>query len=216
MVLIGLPVLVLLCYLAVPGAMASFQAPAPTFALRYLVGYVLILLLGGPLGEEPGWRGLALPRLQQCCGSLVGSLVLGVLWGLWHLPAFFLIPGYNGAGSGFVGIISAFIPYVIATMALAIIYTWISNNTRGSLFLAILFHASFNSAGSMFATFFPPAISESLLAQVIEEGVFVGVALLLIVATRGQLSYQHLLRETESPEKLGLSSNACQNERALS
>jgi uncharacterized protein len=178
--------------------MDSFQAPVPVFGLNFLVGYIAILLLGGPLGEEPGWRGFALPRLQKRYGPLVGSLVLGVFWGLWHLPAFFLIPGYNGAGSGFVGIMSAFVPFVIAIMALAVIYTWVSNNARSSLLMVILFHASFNTSGSMFATFFSPAISESLLAQVIEELVFVGVAVIIVLVTRGHLSYQRNLHETES------------------
>jgi uncharacterized protein len=197
LVLIGLPVLILLCFFCVPGAMGSFQAPVPAFALNFLVGYIAILLLGGPLGEEPGWRGFALPRLQKRYGPLVGSLVLGVFWGLWHLPAFFLIPGYNGAGSDFVGIMSAIVSFVIAIMALAVIYTWVSNNTRSSLLLAILFHASFNTSGSLFAGFFSPAVSESLLAQVIEELVFVGVALIIVVATQGRLSYQRFLHETE-------------------
>jgi membrane protease YdiL (CAAX protease family) len=178
--------------------MASFQTPDSAFVYRYLLGYIAILLLGGPLGEEPGWRGFALPRMQQRYGPLVGSLILGFFWGLWHLPAFILMPGYNGAGNGFVGITSAFVPFVIGIIALAIIYTWVSNNTRNSLFLAILFHASFNSAGSMFATLFSPTVAESLLANVIEELIFVGVALLLVVVTRGRLSYQRIQQETES------------------
>lgn len=189
-VLIGLPILILFCFFAVPGALAAFEPPSLAFAFQYLAGFVLILLLGGPLGEEPGWRGFALPRLQQRYGPLVGSLLLGAAWGLWHLPAFFLIPGYNGAGSSLVGIASAFVPYVIATMATAVIYTWVSNNTRSSLLLAILLHASFNSAGVMFATFFPSSVSESLSAQLIEEFFFVGMALLLVAVTRGHLSYQ--------------------------
>jgi len=200
LMLVCLPLLILLCFLAVPGAMASFHAPAPTFALRYLGGYIVILLLGGPLGEEPGWRGFALPRLQQRWGPLRGSLVLGILWGLWHLSDFFLVPGYNGADGTFFGIISAFVPFVIGVSALAILYTWVFNNTCGSLLLAILLHASFDTAGSMFALFFPSSLSQSLLANVIEESFFVGVALLLIIATRGHLSYKRFLREA-SPDK---------------
>ena len=136
-VLIGFPALILLSLLVLPGAIAAFRAPAPGFVIGYLVSYGLIFILGGPLGEEPGWRGFALPRWQQRSGPLVGTLILGVLLGLWRLPLF-LIPGYDGAGTGFVGISIPFIEFVIGITAMAVIVTWVYNNTRGSLLLAML------------------------------------------------------------------------------
>ncbi len=187
-VLLGIPALILLSIFVLPGAIAAFRAPAPTFVLVYLVSYVVIFILGGPLGEEPGWRGFALPRWQQRFGPLVGTLILGMLWGLWHLPLF-LIPAYNGAGTGFVGISIPFVEFVIGTTALAVIFTWVFNNTRGSLLLVMLLHASINTVSSTFLlTLFPSLLGHSPVFRLYI--VWIVVALLIIVATRGRLSYQ--------------------------
>jgi uncharacterized protein len=85
---------------------------------------VTMFLLGGQ--EEPGWRGFALPRLQQRYGPLAGTVILGAAWGLWHLPV--------------MGPLGFVVPFV-----LAFFYTWIYNRT-GSVLLAILLHASFTPA----------------------------------------------------------------------
>lgn len=87
-------------------------------------------------GEEIGWRGYILPRLQARHNALVASLVVGLVWGLWHWPKFLV------AGSDTVIWL-----YIIDTMAKAILYTWIFNNTRGSLLIVTLFHAAGNTAG---------------------------------------------------------------------
>src|SRR5919199_6986689 len=93
-VLLGIPAIELLGAIVVPGALASFQPLTLSLVLTYPVAFVSTFFLGGPLGEEPGWRGFALPRLQPLHGPLVGSLILGILWGLWHLPLF-LIPSWD-------------------------------------------------------------------------------------------------------------------------
>jgi membrane protease YdiL (CAAX protease family) len=54
----------------------------------YPSALVSTFVLGGPLGEEPSWRGFALPRMQAACGPLAGSILLGERWALWHLPLF--------------------------------------------------------------------------------------------------------------------------------
>jgi uncharacterized protein len=86
---------------------------------------------GAGLGEELGWRGFALPRLQARQQALPASLLLGVLWGLWHLPlkiANSLPP-------------LGFISFFLGIIAYAVLFTWVYNNTKGSLFLMVLFHA---------------------------------------------------------------------------
>ena len=199
LVLLGVPALVLIPFLILPGALSAFHLPGLSFWPTYLILYLTELVFGGPLGEEPGWRGFALPRLQQRSGPLVGTLLLGVLWGLWHLPLFLLIPGYDGAGTGFVGILGPFFMFVINTIALAIIFTWIFNNTRGSLLLAILLHASINTAGGVILLKLFPSLHMTLLFGLSLYSVFVVVALLIIAATRGRLSYQRYQRETALP-----------------
>lgn len=185
--LIGFPALLLLSVLLPPGAITSTRLPVPLLVLSYLPAFVLIFLVGGPLVEEPGWRGFALPRLEQRFGPLMGTLLLGALWGLWHLPLFLFTPGYNGAGTGFIGISLPFVAFVIGEVALAVIFTWVYHHTHGSLLLTMLLHASTNTViGTVFAT--QRGYLSLYLAYLV-------VAVLLIGVTRGRLSSRRSLRE---------------------
>lgn len=85
-------------------------------------------------GEELGWRGYALPRLLQRHSALAASLLLGVVWALWHLPKFLVVGGTH-EGFGW---------FLLDVLAKAVLFTWLYQHTRGSLLLAILFHASIN------------------------------------------------------------------------
>jgi membrane protease YdiL (CAAX protease family) len=107
---------------------------APLLAL--VVPWILFEILTN--GEEMGWRGYVLPRLQAKYNALVSSLIVGVIWSVWHLPKFF--------GTGFSGERS-FVWFAAAHLALAVLYTWLYNNTRGSLLLVTFFHAAQNTAG---------------------------------------------------------------------
>ena len=89
------------------------------------------------IGEELGWRGYALPRLQARYSGLAASLILGVLWAAWHLPNQF-IPGLEFYGYGF----PAFALYVVP---MTVLFTWLATQTRGSLLLAWLFHGAINT-----------------------------------------------------------------------
>lgn len=100
------------------------------------IGLVLFVLV---LGEELGWRGFALPRMIERFGVGRASLLLGLLWGFWHFPTFFL----KGAPQAEVPIIA----YVAYTTALAGAFTWIWVHTRGSVLLATLFHGAVNLIG---------------------------------------------------------------------
>lgn len=88
------------------------------------------------VGEELGWRGFALPELLRDRSALSASLVLGVLWGLWHLPNF-LIPGYPHWDLSLPA-------FVCATMAYSVLFTVLFNRTGGSVLLATMFHAAIN------------------------------------------------------------------------
>jgi uncharacterized protein len=140
--LIGVPVVMALGTVILPEGLSSLLGLGPGYVLTYLSTYVLVVILGGPLFEEPGWRGFALPRLQPLHGPLVGTLILGLLWALWHLPEF-LVPAWAEAsgGSSFLAIVK----FVLIAIAFAIVTTWVFNNTKGSVFMAILVHASIDT-----------------------------------------------------------------------
>jgi uncharacterized protein len=88
------------------------------------------------LGEEPGWRGFALPRLIERLGPNVGTLVLGFAWALWHLPLF-VVAGTPQYGTPFV-------PFLVTLTAWSMVITLVVTNSRGSAVAAMLFHASAN------------------------------------------------------------------------
>jgi uncharacterized protein len=85
------PALLVAAVLALPGPVGAGGTPVVGFGVGCLGVYLSILIFGGPLGEEPGWRGFALPGLQQRLGPLAGALVLGALRGTWHLPIYLLL-----------------------------------------------------------------------------------------------------------------------------
>ena len=110
---------------------------------------VVLLFVGGPVGEEIGWRGYALPRLLERTGPVAASLVVAGMWAVWHLPLFWL-PGATQAGSS--------IPlFVVVVVAFSILTTWVYLATSGSLLAAMLFHHSIN-----LSTFFLPALFPAL------------------------------------------------------
>lgn len=199
-VFLGIPALALLGGFVLPGAVAAFRAPAPAFVLSYVELFVVVFF-GVSLFEEPGWRGFALPRLQQRSGPLVGTLLLGALWALWHLPLFLFVPGSVGASTGFIGIMVPYAAFIFGTLAIAVIFTWVFNNARGSLLLVMFLHTSYDTANTMVLTKLFPSLPTVLLINVLENlnSVLIVVALLIIVATRGRLSYERDLRSVALP-----------------
>ncbi len=204
-VLLGIPALMLLGTILLfgPAALFRFRAPPLLYFVNYVGGFIGRSIIDTPLSEEPGWRGFALPRLEQQSGPLVGSLILGVLWSVWHLPLFVIIPGFHGAGSGFAGILTPFLEFLVGFVGLTIIMTWVFNNTRGSLLLAILLHTSLNTTWSMllspkwdFLTASRPANVNTPLAFYLS---FVVAALVIIVTTRGRLSCERYQPKTTLP-----------------
>lgn len=179
--------------------LTSFSVLFSGAPLRELVGKPQVLatiflpwLLQGifipSLGEEVGWRGFAFPRLQAHYGPIRGSLILGALQGLWHLPILF------------TPLLSPFTLEKLATFVLTAIggvflFNWVFNNARGSVLIAILMHASSNAASRLLEEIIPqeaslPAQFESLSTEWINVIIFGLVALLLLIFTRGKLGYQ--------------------------
>ena len=181
LVLIALPLLLIGVDLMVTRSFSVVGGMVATFVLSYGTG----LVVGGPLGEEGGWRGFALPRLQKSMGPLGGTIVLGVCWACWHLPTF-LIPGMGEGGRTFWCGVLLFGMFVVSTVALSVVFTWVYNNTRGSLLVMILLHTAINF----------PALANTVQHGVVQGALWGGLALLLIVATRGRLGYEMYRNET--------------------
>jgi membrane protease YdiL (CAAX protease family) len=107
----------------------------------YLIPLALVAAAPfGPLAEELGWRGFALPRLLRARGAIESSLVLGVVWFLWHVPLFWAPAGTIVSGAP-VTIRSVGL-YLLFLVLMSILFTWVYRHTRGSLLLAYLFHLS--------------------------------------------------------------------------
>ncbi len=107
-----------------------------------LVGFVIVSLLSNPW-EEVGWRGFALPRLQSRSNALVATLIVGFLWGMWHLPLFWWAGGPMAA--------HPFVPWLVGVIGESFVYTWLYNGTGGSLLVVSLYHVVGNVSGALLA-----------------------------------------------------------------
>jgi uncharacterized protein len=151
-----------------------------------------------PLWEEIGWRGFALPRIQRLHGPVLGSVMLGALWGFWHLPFFFGPLARTGPDATLLSATLALIEFSIGLTGLSVVMTWALNNCGGSTLLAILIHAAFNSSGLALVALFPSTPPYYLPIHYQTLGIAIAfsiAALVLIVVTRGDLSYQRYQRE---------------------
>jgi membrane protease YdiL (CAAX protease family) len=123
------PLLIALVYSLLGGTSPGI---AEGLTIPILLFNLLYTFLSGPLSEEPGWRGFALPRLQARFGALTSSIILGLIWAFWHLPLYLVQERLA---------IYIFVPLVLV---ISILMTWVYNNSRGSLILTIIMHFSFN------------------------------------------------------------------------
>jgi membrane protease YdiL (CAAX protease family) len=131
-----------------------------------MLPFAVILAFPNTLGEELGWRGFALPGLQARYNALVSSIILGLFWGFWHIPTWI--------GQGFVDLSwLSLLVRVLSLVPIAILFTWVYNNTNGSLFMAWLFHASLTITGYFVPLL--PTSTETVLSWI--------VALVVVVVT---------------------------------
>jgi uncharacterized protein len=127
LVLIGLPALGWIVT-RFTGASPLKDTSTPALLLMLLVN----LLITGPLGEELGWRGYALPRLFKRFSPFKASLILGILWGIWHLPSFYV--------SAMVQARLSLPLFLLNAMCLSFLASWLFMNTGGSVLITVLLH----------------------------------------------------------------------------
>ncbi|HYP21118.1 MAG TPA: type II CAAX endopeptidase family protein [Chloroflexia bacterium] len=142
------PLVITLAAMVVEVAVLGVQPPSLGVLIGELPSTVLTLLVNGvymlifvTLGEEVGWRGYALPALQARYSALLASLILGVVWALWHLPVFFN-PDTSYSNLPFF----LFLPFIVL---MTVLITWLFNSTGGSVLMAMLFHAVINVADEL-------------------------------------------------------------------
>jgi len=149
--------------------------------------FILLLVPGlGGAWEEPGWRGYALPRLQTGRSALVASLMLGVLWALWHLPLM-VVGEVNWSD-------------LVLVIAVSVVFAWVFNNASGSVLIVMLMHAMNNTiSGNFFGPMFSGA--DSVRQSWLLAALWCAVAIVLIVvAGPGHLSRKHKKQEERDAE----------------
>jgi uncharacterized protein len=166
---IGLPLAVFLVIVALNVALG---APAPSLA-QFSPWYAVIVVfavrlvdpLDGPMGEEPGWRGFAQPRLQANRSPLLATLILALLVAIWHVPL--LLPQFGGSPLE-----------LLATFAVTFWYAWLFNRTGGSVLLTIVAHST---QGSIQISAFWAADAAAARVILLEAVVWCVVAIGLVI-----------------------------------
>ncbi len=142
---------------------------------------ILIMGLVWPLfssfGEEIGWRGYALPKMQERYGTIAAGLLLGLIWGLWHLPSDYI--AYSSYGWLFIPIFLLLGPVTLT--AHSVIMTFIYNKTNGNLFPMILYHYTITMAGILSPSFSFDGPVDDIYKIAVSVGVIVIVALIILI-----------------------------------
>ncbi|HSJ34383.1 MAG TPA: CPBP family intramembrane glutamic endopeptidase [Acidimicrobiia bacterium] len=141
--------------------------------------FLYVVVLGGPLGEEFGWRGFALPRLEQRLHPIAAVILLGLIWGLWHLPLFCI--------EGTVQQLTPFTAFLAQTTVTSVIYGWLWNTTK-SLPAVVVIHAATNTTVGLLPVL--PDAAHSMIPLWTTISVAAVIALVLTIWTRGRLGYR--------------------------
>ena len=181
----GAPIIYLIAGSIVLGGvpLTDLSANWPTFFSTYLPA-VLIFPALITWGEEPGWRGFALTRMQEHYHPLVSGATVGFMHSLWHLPVFLLISGPVAFGPFDL---PEFALNTAISVAIAILWTWVFNHAKGSILIAVLLHTSLNATQAWMSVLIPDFPIEAA-AKMIQGSYFV-LAVALIFITKGRLGY---------------------------
>lgn len=184
------PILTLAAIATQLGAAATWQALAAQ-PLSFFTTYLPAVLIFPALitwGEEPGWRGFALTRMQARYHPALAAVVVGLMHGIWHLPNFLMVGGPNAAGPFNP---ARFAINTAVIIGVTLIFSWIFNLGRQSILIAVLAHASFNASSAWLGGLM--TIPES--AGPVAYALLAAVALVIVIATRGRLAYDGRVRQ---------------------
>ena len=193
LVLVGVPLFQLVCssvFLGIAPLTALIQQ-WPLYFTTFLPN-VLIITVAVQIWEEGGWSGYAVPNLQKRFGAVRTALILGPLWALWHLPVFFVPGQIFDQKVGALTMIVQMGLMIIVAIPTRMFMTWVFNNTKGSILIAILLHAALDASnsGSAYITHLLPSsqnggygLGSALLFPLV-------AAVALLIFTKGRLSYK--------------------------
>lgn len=183
--LVGIPAATGLGYLALSGGALVLEGGVVS-VIAVLATTYLTYLLGGPVQEEIGWRGFALPRLEARLSPVAASLALGLLHCFWHAPLF-LTSEWDTARQE----PSQYVAYLLLILSLSVVLSWLFNGSRGSVMLAILGHNGLN-----WALFAAGAVTGRVVENTWPAALgLAALALVAIAATKGRLGHRQ-----DSPE----------------
>lgn len=173
--------LMIVAYAVLPAVVTADPRKLHWSVFTSFAVYNYSTLLGGPLGEEPGWRGYALPRLEAALGPVRGTLVLGLLWTGWHLPLFWY-PGWTS---------SPLWIYVLFLIGQSLILTYGANLAGFGIITPIAMHAAFNTVSRFLSGLFADADPSARVPfDLVMALCGLATAIVLIAATRGRLAYR--------------------------
>ncbi|WP_376794510.1 CPBP family intramembrane glutamic endopeptidase [Thermogemmatispora sp.] len=153
----------------------------------WLLHALIVFVFGGPLGEEIGWRGFALPRLEQVRGPFLGSLIVAVLWFVWHVPLIVLYPAYIHYTAPLPYLVDFFFDVLVFNVYITTFY-----NRTGSALITMFCHTSVNMAGSTIKVLLSPNLSPNVQESIMTvfNILFLGIAVLIMLVTLGRQGYQ--------------------------
>jgi membrane protease YdiL (CAAX protease family) len=154
------------------------------FSIMGLLSLFVAAIFVSGLGEEMGWRGYALSRLQMTRSPFMSSLIIGLVWGLWHLPVIYWASSQTG-----VLFLIEFVLYMLLLTAFSVVFTWVYNATNRSLWMVVLMHAAFTGGGNTIAAFVQPAMEGSWIPYIVNVLSAVIVAVLVIASNRARMLY---------------------------
>ncbi len=169
--------------LALGGSSSGMEQLKSLIANPLMIPLVaFISFMSGPWSEEFGWRGYALDRIISPLGLMPGTILLGLIWGVWHLPLFFMPDTWHGQlGFGFAG----FWVFIFYNVGLALLMTWVYLNTDRSILSGMFIHFTSNFTNQLLA---PAPVRFEVIRMIII--LIVGASVCLLMNRKGSNAFQ--------------------------
>lgn len=184
------PIVLQLVAMALHAVVFGSQLPglgAMVGVLPTMLAISVYMLIQVGIGEEIGWRGYALPRLQASYSALVSSVILGVIWTLWHLPLFFT-PTTSYSNTPLWAFLIFLLPF-------SILISWVFNSTGGSVLMVMILHSVMNASTGLWRTIPEGATTVSNTNVYLIQAALLWVAAIIVMLVYGMSNLSHRPRQ---------------------